>query len=189
MKDCMIVRVQDIPHEGLELDFSLNLEQLCERVNLHLTDTIDNSVMQPQYNFQEPVPVHLSLHSDGRTVDIKGKLSSSYTTLCSRCISEAKQTIDLPFDLIAKPKQNNHDEDDVGFALYKGDDLDCNQVVEDILVLSLPSYTLCKEDCKGLCPSCGVNLNITQCVCTKAATEPSEVKSSPFAKLKDLKIN
>lgn len=185
----MLVRVQDIPQEGLELDFSLELEKLGDRVNANQTDTLASNVTQPLYDFISPLPVKLKLFSDGRTVEAKGQVTASFNTLCSRCTAQANYCLELPFNIIVKPKLNAEEEEDVGYALYLGEDLDCNSMVEDLVVLNLPAYVLCSDSCKGLCPICGKNLNSYNCNCDKNTKKADFTKDNPFLKLKDLKIN
>ncbi len=60
------------------------------------------------------------------------------------------------------------------------DRLDLSGWARDLVVLSLPPKILCRQDCAGLCPTCGTNLNLESCTCEPAAPE------SPFAKLADL---
>ena len=61
------------------------------------------------------------------------------------------------------------------------DSLKISDVLTEQLQLSLPFQPLCKADCKGICPTCGTDLNKGRCACEKIA------KSSPFAAIKDLK--
>lgn len=182
----MIVRVPDIPQEGLELAFDLDPAKLTDRLDGDSLDTEDSAIKAPAHNFAEPLPVKVKLHSDGKTVDMHGSIKGAYSTLCSRCAGEAREVIDISVNLIVKPRKNKNDEEDIGYALYDGEELDCNSVLEDLVVLDMPIASLCSEDCKGLCGSCGANLNKGLCKCEKV--EPVTTANNPFAKLKDFKV-
>ena len=71
-------------------------------------------------------------------------------------------------------------EDDECYA-YSGEALDIGQMVLDNLFLNLPVYSKCSEDCKGLCPVCGCDLNTVQCSCVI-----EDAKENPFAALDQL---
>ena len=62
--------------------------------------------------------------------------------------------------------------EDLEFSLYDGDQIDLAPLVAEQLILALPSRALCREDCQGLCPSCGTNLNLHQCGCAQQARDP-----------------
>lgn len=186
----MIVRVPDLPHEGLIVNFDLDPESLITRLDGASMDTSDAAVKPPAHSFSKQLPVYLKLSSDGRTVDMKGVFKGTYRTLCSRCAGEANESLEIPINIIVKPRSGPDDEEDVGFALYDGEDLDCCKVVEDIVILNIPFLSLCSEECQGLCSQCGKNLNLGNCQCVvEPDMDNSDKKTNkPFEKLKDFKI-
>jgi uncharacterized protein len=62
-------------------------------------------------------------------------------------------------------------ERDLDFAVYENEQIDIDEMVLEQLELELPSRVLCSEDCRGLCPQCGADLNVEQCDC-KAPIDP-----------------
>ena len=58
------------------------------------------------------------------------------------------------------------------FSTYDGDRIDLDEIVREQILLALPTRQLCAEDCKGLCPSCGANLNEKACGCEQQQTDP-----------------
>jgi uncharacterized protein len=184
------VRVSDIPHEGLSLVFELSREALHERINKVVHTSSDVSLSQPAMVFRVPLPVRAELHSDGQLIEMTGDLSADYTTLCARCGEEAVQNLSVPVSLIFKPRKDKSDFDDIGYVLYEGDVLDCAEALEELLVLSIPYAVYCSGTCKGLCPGCGSNLNVSDCGCRDLARghdqEDEVSEESPFSKLKHL---
>lgn len=65
--------------------------------------------------------------------------------------------------------------------------VDITEGVEEEVLLNLPSRVLCKEDCKGICPICGIDLNYGECNCKVDTTPTDSGRNNPFAVLKDLK--
>ncbi len=181
----MKVRITDIPREGLNLDFLIDSEIVAKRVNEPLVNMSDESVPSPMFVFNGSIPVKGLLTSEGETLELKCSATYNYTTVCNRCVGEAKKQEETPVFLILQRKSKNDQDDDINYAHYEGDELDCSAVVEDVIVQSMPFHVLCNEDCKGLCPKCGKNLNLEICSCT---FEEEQSSLSPFAKLKSLKI-
>jgi len=73
-------------------------------------------------------------------------------------------------------------EEDMEIGFITGDHLNLDEVVKEQIYLSLPIKKICREDCPGLCPDCGTNLNKGNCTCDKVKGHPA------FSKLKNLKI-
>jgi uncharacterized protein len=81
---------------------------------------------------------------------------------CSRCLTSVEHDIAVGFD-------EEFDEEE-----YPGEDavIDLEDVAAQLLVTSVPMQVLCRDDCKGLCPVCGTNLNESECGCTADDTDP-----------------
>ncbi len=72
--------------------------------------------------------------------------------------------------LVRELSAENDDMDD--YIVVDGDQLDLDELVLSDILLSLPTKILCNEDCKGLCPVCGKDLNIGNCECKKKQVDP-----------------
>lgn len=93
------------------------------------------------------------------------RLQTTVTGPCHRCLEDAS----IPVAIDAREYQADHPEpgaeaDEVCDYLH-GDELDVASWAADAIVLSMPHKILCREDCKGLCPNCGANLNDGSCQC------------------------
>lgn len=95
--------------------------------------------------------------------------------VCIRCLLEWELPVTVEVTQLYQ-----HEPDEDGYRLEAGDWLDLEPLVHDELSLALPTAPLCQEDCKGLCPTCGTDLNIHPCA--GHGDEPD----SPFAALKQL---
>ena len=123
------------------------------------------------------VSVRLTATFTKPNVLLQGTLSCYIRGFCDRCLAEISRQTDLSFNQIFY-KDVADDED--GYV-YSGSKLDATKAICDEIVLSLPIAFLCKEDCKGLCPKCGTNLNDGQCDCDVS-------RENAFAALKNLKF-
>lgn len=97
------------------------------------------------------------------------------TLQCTRCLVEWESEIDVSAVQVYEPEP---DED--GYALGPDDTVDLSGPVRDEISLAVPARPLCREDCAGLCPECGTDLNRDPC---GGHEEPSR---SPFAVLQEL---
>ena len=101
-------------------------------------------------------------------------VSAQAHLVCNRCLKEWHEEVSVTAEHFFRPTA---DED--GYAIVDGS-VDMAPPAQDELALALPSTPLCREDCKGLCPTCGTDLNSAPC------DGHGEDSDSPFAALKDL---
>jgi uncharacterized protein len=117
----------------------------------------------------------------GNEIRIAGSLKTDVDLTCSRCLENARYEITKPFDLFFRQRDESmFDEDDeielseedTRTAFFTGAKLAIGDVLREQLLLALPMKPLCRVDCKGLCPSCGTNLNVNSCQCAKEQFSP-----------------
>ena len=109
-------------------------------------------------------------------IRLRAACKGSFEILCARCVEPVITPLASSFDLIFRPQGADAesgeraitlDETEIGY--YEESGLLLGDVVREQVLLSLPTRTLCKEDCKGLCPRCGQNLNQESCNCNPSA--------------------
>lgn len=106
----------------------------------------------------------------GRAVNRAGMVSLDYTAgvtvrhLCDRCLDEFDREYSFGFSHILTRSEAPEGDDDV---YCEGGVLDMNELAISDLLVEFPTKVVCREDCKGLCPVCGCNLNREQCGCAE----------------------
>jgi uncharacterized protein len=109
-----------------------------------------------------------------RDIRLVGDFAGKFESACSRCLDPVTTELKQDFDLLYRPlgtgKQGeevsiSEAETEIGF--YQGEGLDTAEAVKEQVLLAMPAKALCKQDCKGLCPSCGQNLNTGKCSCAE----------------------
>jgi len=135
-----------------------------------------------------PVSLAFDIRKEKQQFDLVGRVRTELEMPCSRCLEPFRWPVDAAFDLRYLPKSENAgegekeiEEDDVSTAFYENDTIDLGQLMREQLFLSAPMKPLCRDDCQGLCPVCGTNLNRGTCTCTRNWEDPR------FAALKALK--
>ena len=126
-----------------------------------------------------PVELRFKVHKDHARFRLVGRVATTLEQNCSRCLEPFRQSVDAPFDIRYLPQSENTgtheaevEEDDLSDAFYRDDQVDLRQLLEEQLYLALPMKPLHQEDCKGLCPNCGTNLNENTCNCQVRWEDP-----------------
>ena len=91
---------------------------------------------------------------------VEGEIAFDVQGQCTRCLDQTTKSFSASFGEAV----SNDNED--GYEL-KNDTVDLSKIVDDAVLMNIPVQFLCREDCKGLCSSCGTNLNVAQCECKK----------------------
>jgi uncharacterized protein len=124
----------------------------------------------------------------GDEVRLVGNLKATVEIDCDRCLKPLTMPVDQSFDLLYVPPAKTSDEkelgdDDLSIGFYQNEAIDVDDVVREQVELALPMARLCDEECRGLCPECGVNLNEGDCLCAAEQVDPR------WNALKELKSN
>ena len=120
--------------------------------------------------------------------DITGELTAKIVTSCDRCGNPVYLDVDQDFHYQLRleaepllPSEHNSSEEDCEILYLVDPAVDTGEILSEQLLLALPVYRLCDDECKGLCDRCGINLNEKQCNCRE------KNENSPFAVLRQLK--
>ena len=95
---------------------------------------------------------------------LTGTLTAEMICVCDRCGEEFESLKEM--DLDATVVEENP-EDDPSLFVLEGNEIDLDEILSTLFILDMETKFLCKEDCKGLCPTCGKNLNLGPCGCRK----------------------
>jgi uncharacterized protein len=122
---------------------------------------------------------HRSANTHVDDIRIRATYHGEFEVLCARCVDPVEVPLAGSFDLIFRPESADAEggersitEDETEIGYYEESGLLLEDVVREQVLLSLPTRTLCKPDCKGLCPRCGQNLNMAKCSCDEAVVDP-----------------
>lgn len=112
-------------------------------------------------------------------VRVRGRIRSCLEVACDRCLCDVPVIFDSEFDVIYVPANAESEiaklelqSEDLEFGIYEGETIDAGEIVREQILLNLPSRTLCKEECSGLCSACGADLNAEHCGCEQTIIDP-----------------
>lgn len=108
---------------------------------------------------------------DGENI-IQFKISYKYGEDCSRCLNYAINNVETNLYGRLFDEDNDFEEDDEEILVYKDYTIDLTDYILNQVILSLPMKSLCSPKCKGLCPTCGADLNNTNCDCENENIDP-----------------
>jgi len=127
----------------------------------------------------EVVEEHHGKHEIIRDLRLRGRVSVNLELQCARCLDPVSQTVHREFELLYRPLGADAGRDELSVTVaeaeigyYQGEGILLEDVLREQVLLSLPLKVTCREDCKGLCPHCGKNLNLEQCSCSVPLEDP-----------------
>lgn len=147
-----------------ELEFSQALEKPNEEFeySCKITPNFDKNAFLP-HKIGPEVSLKFKYFVDYDSVlHMNGYLSVPCEFMCDRCMARFNKNLFLDFEESAYPRMSEESEITYNMPRIKLDD-----VVTAYIITHFPSKVLCREDCKGLCPHCGANLNEGDCNCNK----------------------
>lgn len=127
----------------------------------------------------EVVEEHHGKHQIIKDIRLRGRLSAGLELQCARCLEPVRQDVKRDFELLYRPLGADAGRDELSvtdaeaeIGYYQGEGLLLEDVLREQVLLALPLKVTCREDCKGLCPQCGKNLNQEQCSCSTEREDP-----------------
>ncbi len=174
------MRVNQIPEEGKDVVLKVDVKKANKYFSL---------LKNPDFSAATDVEGKVRVWSKDGMVIVEGEVSVELKLTCSRCLARFSYPVVHHFRSIYSPFQEMCQEEDLELkpydmdvSIYNGVELDLENVLYEQVFLGMPAQALCCPDCKGLCPTCGANLNEGPCRCE------AQPRFSPFDVLKSLKL-
>ncbi|MFZ0821048.1 MAG: DUF177 domain-containing protein [Candidatus Acidiferrales bacterium] len=121
-------------------------------------------------------------------IRVSGTMHTRLEMVCARCLDEVTEEISREFDLYYRPAKEDQTgeekrlkDDDTEIGFFEGEGIFLTDILAEQVLLALPFKVICRSDCRGLCPQCGVNLNSEDCRCEGRSSDP---RLAPLARLK-----
>jgi uncharacterized protein len=122
---------------------------------------------------------HHGKHELINDIRVAGDFSTRVEMACARCLERVAREVGKKFDLLYRPQGSDGGREELSVtaaeaevSYYQGEGLLLEDVLREQILLALPLRVVCKEECKGLCPHCGKNLNFEQCSCAEPLEDP-----------------
>jgi len=175
------VKLDDIPEEGLNLNWEEQRDSLV--TYLRHRSSID-------FDFETPLHAEARITRTGKAYLIQGSLQTLLRLRCARCLEEFPYPLSSAFDLSLHSAKGTSfeeevelDAEDMESNFFEGGEIHLSEVACEQIFLEIPFQPLCSEDCKGLCPQCGRDRNLSSCDCSQEDWEAG------FSVLRKLKLD
>jgi uncharacterized protein len=126
----------------------------------------------------EPAAIRGRVRRKGHEVELRGELDGRVGATCDRCLQPVEIPVRSEFRERFVPavswrdeEQHQLQEEDLNLAVFDGEAIELDDLVREELLLAVPAHVLCREDCKGLCPVCGIDRNASSCQCETGETD------------------
>ncbi len=151
----MLFDVKPILHTpGKQLDFQFALD-------------LSDMEFAGRYPISRPVCVSGRVRNSADVLDLELTARSTLDAVCDRCGKAFLQDKEIPFACLLAEQLENGENDEI--VLLEDGKVDLGDLARTAFILGMDTKTLCSEDCKGLCPRCGADLNLGPCSCKKEA--------------------
>ena len=173
------IAVAEIPASGLVIEETLE----AQWVNFVLGDSLAAE--------NADVPLKVELERRGGNVCLDGNLSIGFDFACSRCAEDASDRLQITLKCTFTKALEEDEEGDMEIwgmnaerelLTYDDNQINLEEAITELIVFQTPQYPLCNTDCRGLCATCGQNLNNTSCNCVTDDVDPR------WAKLKQIEL-
>lgn len=175
----MKIRVSNISEEGARFEFSRKASWM--EGMLPADKRADFSLLE--------VHIDCLARKIRETVSLEMAIDTVFRLECCRCLDPVTLPVRSNVKYTLAPLKEKEDEnpesleEDFNFGYYRDDEIEFDAIAVEQIVMQIPVKPLCKEDCRGLCPTCGANLNESGCECRKESGHPG------FAALKKFVVH
>lgn len=167
--------------------FSLHVEEKVESFPV-----LSGMQIAGEVTFTGPIGSDITIEREYDHLRAVGRVVAPLSLACSRCLARYDEVIDSSFTIIfrkgtaldaVEEDEIELNEQDLISSSYIGNEIDFTHEIEEQVTMEIPLKPLCSENCKGLCPVCGTDLNKASCDCSRGDF------SLKFSALKDFKVS
>ena len=155
---------------------TVDLGQLQRAVRLDIEAQVDPSdllLAGTDVQLAAPLDVRLEAHQAGADVVLRGRLRGELALSCARCLKPVRQELDeeITFLYVEGLDETAAEDQEVYPLPERGRTLDLRPAIREHVLLAAPRFAVCREGCRGLCPSCGADLNEKTCECGESKVD------------------
>lgn len=165
-----MIKVQDLELRPLDFD------EVFQPGAIDLGQELHQQTLLTCGGRAELLREHMGRRQSIEDIRLTGDFATRLEMSCARCLEPVTQEVARSFDLLYRPQgadagraERSVSDAEAEIGYYTGEGLLLEDVLREQLLLAMPLKTVCREDCKGLCPQCGKNLNFESCSCVPHA--------------------
>lgn len=154
----------------------------------HVYQPDDLNPLDERIRLVEPVAVKGNVKLARALVQVNGHIDTRAQVECDRCLQPVELPVNADFALeyitgsdYESSEAAELTDEEMSVSVFDGEAIDVDEIVKEQILLAVPTRVLCREDCKGICPECGIDRNSGECACVTDDVDPR------WAALKNLK--
>ena len=154
----------------------------------HVYQPEELNPVDERVSLTQPAEVKGNVKLAGHEVFVSGHVETRAQLECDRCLKlvELPVSADFALEYITGSDYESSStaalsEEELAVSVFDGQSIDVDEIVKEQILLAVPTRMLCREDCKGICPECGIDRNTGECSCVADDIDPR------WAALKNLK--
>lgn len=136
------------------------------------SDFKDTDFLGEKFSFPEGLLVDGRITNNTKSLHLSAKVTGKLVTVCARCLKPVEDDVSFDISEILVRDDDKDKVTDEDVVIFSGYTLDIDDIVIDNFLMNISGKYLCKEDCKGLCPKCGQDLNLGECECSDEEIDP-----------------
>jgi uncharacterized protein len=145
----------------------------------HVYNPDELNPIDERVTLTQPVEVKGNVKLAGNEVFVSGHVETQVQLECDRCLKSVELPVSADFALeyISGSDYESSSaaalsEEELSVSVFDGESIDVDEIVKEQILLSVPARMLCCEDCKGICPECGIDRNTGECNCAPDEIDP-----------------
>ena len=145
----------------------------------HVYQPDDFNPVDERIRLIEPVAVEGNVRLAGTEVFVNGHIDTRAQVECDRCLQPVELPVSAVFALEYITGQDYESsqaveltDEQMAVSVFDGEAIDVDQIVKEQILLAVPTRMLCRDDCKGICPECGIDRNTGECTCVTNDIDP-----------------
>jgi len=151
----------------------VNIQKLTEGIHEVWEEVSAEELTLPvDIQFPNKLKIHVIIDKFEESFRFKVKVICDLVEQCDRCLTEYTSRIDETIEQIYQLGQGDYESDEIEIIPESSKEIDISSLIIDVFLLNRPIQRICKEDCLGLCPTCGMNLNVEKCKCENVTIDP-----------------
>ena len=155
------------------IDLSSIIKDYDGSMPVNLKCDLENTdFLGEEFKFPNGLLVNGKITNNTKSLHLTAKVCGKMTVHCARCRKRIEESVDFDISEILVRDDNADSFVDEDVLVFSGYTLDIDDIVINNFLMNVSAKFLCKEDCKGLCPSCGKDLNFGSCDCSNDEIDP-----------------
>jgi uncharacterized protein len=159
---------------GSRAEFRINISNLSEGIHEYCFETEPSKVGLDE-RFSGTIKIEAKLDKSMRQIFLQAEIQAEGSFFCDRCLENFHQEMNTAYSMVyiqgARSTVDLNEEEEIHILSGDMNYIDLDDDVRQYILLTIPQKLLCKEDCQGFCPTCGVNKNIAGCTCGAQAVD------------------